>query len=171
MTLGKTLDESVATAAVADDPTASSSLLETIKGLPASGFERLCQRLLREAGFDDVKVTGQSGDGGIDGHGVLRVNELVSFRVVFQCKRYAGTVGPDKVRDFRGGVGSDTDKAILLSTGTYTKSAQDEASKPGLTRIELIDGQQLVDLMQRLELGVRPRTVYDVDARFFDEYR
>ena len=147
------------------------NLLETIKSLPAAGFEKLCQRLLRESGFVEVKVTGQAGDGGIDGHGVLQMNELVSFRVVFQCKRHAGSVGPDKVRDFRGGVGTGTDKAILLSTGTYTKSAREEAAKPGLFPIELVDGERLVELMERLRLGVRPRTVFDVDERFFDEYR
>jgi restriction system protein len=147
------------------------TLLETIKSISAPGFERLCQRLLRESGFVEVKVTGQSGDGGIDGHGVLQMNELVSFRVVFQCKRYQGSVGPGMVRDFRGGVGTDTDKAILLTTGTFTKSAEEEAAKPGRFPIELVDGERLVGLMERLQLGVKPRTVYDVDDRFFDEYR
>ncbi|MGV3617308.1 MAG: restriction endonuclease [Fimbriimonas sp.] len=155
----------------AEESAQAPTLLETIKALSPPGFERLCQRLLREAGFIEVKVTGQSGDGGIDGHGILQMNELVSFRVVFQCKRYQGSVGPGMVRDFRGGVGTGTDKAILLTTGTFTKSAEDEASKAGLFPIELVDGERLVGLMERLQLGVRPRTVYDVDQKFFDEYR
>ena len=150
----------------------SASLLETLMSLSANGFERLCQRLLREAGFDNVEVTGGSNDGGIDGHGVLRTNEFVSFRVAFQCKKYSGSVGPDKIRDFRGGLrAADTDKAILISTGTYTRSAREEAAKPGLFPIELVDGERLVELMERLGLGVSPRTVFDVNDRFFDEYR
>ncbi len=59
-------------------------------------FERLARPLLREADFDSVNVTGQSGDGGIDGLGVYRLG-LVSFPVFFQCKRYRGSVGPSLV--------------------------------------------------------------------------
>ncbi len=73
--------------------------------MPPATFERLCQRLLREAGFTKVEVTGQSGDGGIDGKGVLRVN-LLSFQVIFQCKRWQGLVGSSVVRDFRWGAWS-----------------------------------------------------------------
>ena len=54
---------------------------------------RICQRLLREADFEQVTVTGRSGDGGIDGIGILQVNPFVSFKVLFQCKRYQGDVG------------------------------------------------------------------------------
>ena len=69
-----------------------SELLTLIKALPPSGFERLCQRLLRESGFQEVVVTGRNGDGGIDGIGVLQVNPFVTFNVLFQCKRYEGSV-------------------------------------------------------------------------------
>jgi restriction system protein len=69
--------------------------------LKPDAFERLAQRILREAGFTKVQVTGKSGDGGIDGIGILRVN-LVSFVVLFQCKRYKNSVGSGSVRDFRG---------------------------------------------------------------------
>jgi restriction system protein len=77
-------------------------VLEKLMSLPADGFERLCQRLLRESGFESVTVTGKSGDGGLDGNGVLQVNPFVSFKVLFQCKRYSGSVTPSQVRDFRG---------------------------------------------------------------------
>lgn len=69
-----------------------SRLLALLKDLPPAGFERLCQRLLREAGFEQVTVTGRSGDGGIDGIGVLELNAFVSFKVLFQCKRYKDAV-------------------------------------------------------------------------------
>lgn len=77
-------------------------LLNLIKLLSPGGFERLSQRLLRESGFQQVMVTGKSGDGGIDGMGILQVNPFVSFNVLFQCKRYQGAVTPSHVRDFRG---------------------------------------------------------------------
>lgn len=76
--------------------------METLVSLPANAFEMICQRLLREAGFEEVIVTGRSGDGGIDGHGFLKVNPFVTFTVLFQCKRYQGSVPPSQVRDFRG---------------------------------------------------------------------
>ena len=75
-------------------------LLSALREMPPDAFERLCQRLLRESGFTKVEVTGRAGDGGIDGIGVLRVN-LISFQIVFQCKRYAGSVGSGAIRDFR----------------------------------------------------------------------
>ena len=146
-------------------------LLETIQSLPPSGFERLCQRLLREAGFIEVHVTGQTGDGGIDGHGILQINELVSFRVLFQCKRYQGSVGPSTIRDFRGAMTGRTDKGIFLTTGSFSRDAEKEAVRDGAPPVELVDGVRLVELMERLNLGVKPRTVYDVDERFFEEYR
>ena len=79
----------------------SDQLLQRVQGIDAAAFERLSQRLLRESGFTRVEVTGKSGDGGIDGVGVLRVN-LISFHVLFQCKRWKGSVGSDAVRNFRG---------------------------------------------------------------------
>jgi len=67
-------------------------LLEVLGKLPPAGFERLCQQALRKCGFTRVEVVGRTGDGGMDGAGVLRVN-LLSFHVLFQCKRWKGSVG------------------------------------------------------------------------------
>lgn len=91
-------------------------LMETLLSLPPNAFEMLCQRLLREAGFEEVVVTGRSGDGGIDGHGVLKVNPFVTFKVLFQCKRYQGSVSPSQIRDFRGAMAGRTDKGIIITT-------------------------------------------------------
>jgi len=146
-------------------------LLQLLQGLPPAGFERLCQRLLREAGFEKVVVTGRANDGGIDGHGVLVLNHFVSFRVLFQCKRYVGTVTPAQVRDFRGAMQGRADKGLILTTGSFTTEAGREASRDGAPPIELVDGSNLVELFAKLELGLRPVTAYELDVAFFDEYR
>ena len=102
--------------------------------------------------------------------GVLQVNELVSFRVLFQCKRYQGTVGSGALRDFRGAMGGRTDKGIIITTGSFSREAQAEASRDGVPPIELVDSDRLIELMQRLQIGVKPRTVYDVDHAFFRRF-
>lgn len=146
-------------------------LLTILQDLPAAGFERLCQRLLREAGFEQVSVTGRSGDGGIDGIGILQLNPFVSFKVLFQCKRYTGGVGPGMVRDFRGAMMGRADKGLILTTGTFSADARREAARDGVPPIELVDGQALVELFEKLELGLRPRTTFDVNDGFFEEFR
>lgn len=146
-------------------------LLATIQALPFGGFERLCQRLLREAGFQQVTVTGRSGDNGIDGHGILELNAFVTFKVLFQCKRYMGSVGTSQVRDFRGAMDGRADKGIILTTGTFTQDAKREARRDGARPIELVDGDKLVDMFEKLDLGLRPKTVFEVDDGFFEEFR
>ena len=145
--------------------------IELLLSLPPSGFERLSQRLLREAGFTQVVVTGQSGDGGIDGHGTLQINPLVSIKVLFQCKRYTNSVSPSHVRDFRGAMAGRADKGIIITTGSFTAEARREASRDGVPPIELIDGEKLVDMLENLELGLRPVTTYELDHSFFGEFR
>ena len=124
-----------------------------------------------ESGFEKVTVTGRSGDGGIDGIGVLQVNTFVSFNVLFQCKRYKGTVAPSQVRDFRGAMQGRADKGIIMTTGTFTQDAQKEARRDGVPTIELVSGDDLVDLFAKLELGLKPRSTYDLDDEFFEEFR
>lgn len=147
-------------------------LLERLVAMPPGSFERLAQRLLREAGFVSANVTGRSGDGGIDGLGVYRLS-LVSFPVFFQCKRYSGSVGPAVVRDFRGAMAGRGDKGLLITTGTFTSDARKEATRDGAPPIDLIDGEQLCDLLRRHGLGVRvtPRTIEDVEVEeaFFEQ--
>ena len=161
----------------ADEETADTedwkeSLLEQMLVMSATGFERLAQRLLRAAGFINTTVTGRSGDGGIDGVGVYRLS-LVSFPVFFQCKRYKGTVGPDKVRDFRGAMAGRGDKGLLITTGAFTREAKSEATRDGAPPIDLIDGEQLCGLLKKHQLGVRTeeRRVEEVEvvSSFFDE--
>lgn len=139
-------------------------LLGNLVDLPPDRFERLAQRLLREAGFISVTVTGRSGDGGIDGIGVYRLS-LLSFPVFFQCKRYRGSVGAGAVRDFRGAMTGRGDKGLLITTGTFTGDAKHEATRDGAPPIDLIDGDQLCDLLKRYSLGVdtRSRQIEEVE--------
>jgi len=146
-------------------------LLSTLQSLPPEGFERICQRLLRESGFQQVTVTGKTGDGGIDGHGILQINPLVSFKVLFQCKRYQGAVAVSAVRDFRGALQGRADKGIILTTGTFTTDAKREAIRDGATPIELVDGDKLVEMFEELTLGLRPKKDYEVDSDFFEQYK
>jgi restriction system protein len=155
---------------VEDELEWSSILLSKLKTIPADAFERLSQRLLREAGFVKVEVTGKSGDGGIDGNGVLRMN-LVSFNVLFQCKRYKDTVGPGVVRDFRGAMQGRADKGLIITTGTFTPEARKEATRDGAPAIDLIDGESLCTLLKEQKLGVAVKLVEEVslDLSFFDK--
>ncbi len=156
---------------IEDDENNKEQLLNILKSLPPEGFERLCQRLLRESGFSKVKVTGKSGGGGIDGYGVLEINPLMSFKVLFQAKRYKDVVSTDKVRDFRGAMSGRADKGIIITTGRFTQDAKNEAVRDGVPPIELVDGEKLISMFERLELGLIPRTVFDIDHDFFKEFQ
>lgn len=134
-------------------------LLDTLLKIEPSAFERLIQRLLRESGFIQVEVTGQSGDGGIDGKGIMRLGGLLSFHVIFQCKRYRGSVTVSQVRDFRGAMVGRADKGLLITTGNFTKDATREATRDGAPAIDLIDGDQLIDKLKELGLGVKTEKI------------
>jgi HJR/Mrr/RecB family endonuclease len=108
--------------AVPPEEAADAALLSALRTLSPNGFERVCQRLLRESGFENVTVTGRSHDGGIDGTGILQVNALVSLKVLFQCKRYKGSVSREQVGDFRGAIIGRADKGIILTTGTFSSA-------------------------------------------------
>ena len=137
------------------------TLLDHMGKMSPDGFERLAQRLLREAGFVKVEVRGKTGDGGIDGVGILRVN-LVTFQVYFQCKRWVGSVGSKEIRDFRGALQGRADKGLFITTATFTKSATEEATRDGAIAIDLIDGDRLCDLMKEFELAVKTQQVEKV---------
>lgn len=148
------------------------ALLQVLRAMDPSAFERLAQRLLRESGFVKVEVTGKSGDGGIDGSGVLRMN-LISFQVLFQCKRYSGSVSAGTVRDFRGAMQGRADKGLIITTGTFTADARKEATRDGAPSIDLIDGDALCQLLKEKGLGVRVVPVITekvaIETNFFAE--
>lgn len=134
-------------------------LLATLLEMESVAFERLVQRMLRESGFIQVEVTGRTGDGGIDGKGIMRFGGLLSFHVIFQCKKYRGTVTVGQVRDFRGAMVGRADKGLLVTTGNFTKDAVREATRDGAPAIDLVDGDQLVAKLKELGLGVNTETV------------
>lgn len=146
-------------------------VLSKVQKISPQDFERLCQLILRESGFTRVEVTGKTGDGGIDGIGILRVN-LLSFHVSFQCKRYQGSVGAAQIRDFRGAFVGRGDKGLFITTGNFTADARKEASRDGAPAIDLIDGEELCTLLKNLKLGVHTELIekVTVDADWFDEF-
>ncbi len=168
------LDKAPAVKATDEQPLESDSkdwkddLLSAIATIKPDAFERLAQRILRESGFVKVEVTGRSGDGGIDGVGVLRMS-LLSFQVYYQCKKYKGSVSAGAIRDFRGAMVGRTDKGLFVTTGTFTADAKREATRDGAPAIDLVDGDQLCDLLKSLKLGVATRMVeaVEIDAEWF----
>lgn len=153
-----------------DEGTWQDELLEVLQAMDPIAFERLCQRLLRESGFIEVEVTRRTGDGGIDGNGIIRIGGLISFNVLFQSKRYKGNIGPDVVRDFRGAMIGRADKGLIITTGGFTREARKEATRDGAPPVDLIDGQLLVEKLKELRLGVSTKQVEEVmvNREWFD---
>ena len=133
--------------------------------LSPDAFERLVQRVLRESGFIAVEVTGRTGDGGIDGKGIARINGFMSFHVLFQCKRYKASVGAPEVRDFRGAMVGRADKGLFITTGSFTPAAIKEATRDGAPPIDLVDGDELADKLKELGLGITVEMVERVSVK------
>lgn len=167
--------DEVQAAAVSEEVDASEKWRETLYNsvlqMKPDAFERLVQRILRESGFDLVEVTGRMGDGGIDGVGVVRIGSFLSFRVLFQCKRWKSPVGARTIRDFRGAMMGRTDKGLIVTTGNFTQAAMREARRDGAAEIDLIDGELLIDKLKELSLGVETKQIVvedvAVDRDFF----
>jgi restriction system protein len=146
-------------------------LVSVLQNIEPSAFERLCQRLLRESGFVQVEVTGKSSDGGIDGKGIVRISGFLSFHVIFQSKRYKGSVGSSQIRDFRGAMQGRADKGLFITTGTFTREAMKEATRDGAPPIEMIDGDLLCDKLKELKLGVKTELIEEIkiNTEWFDK--
>jgi restriction system protein len=141
-----------------------------IEKLSPSAFERLIQRFLREKGFSQVEVTGRTGDGGIDGKGIAKINGILRFHIVFQCKKYQGAVSAGDIRDFRGAMVGRTDKGLFITTGYFTREAIKEASRENVQTIDLIDGEKLIEKLKELNLGVNVELIekITIDESWFD---
>jgi restriction system protein len=148
------------------------SLIEVLQNLSPTGFEHLCGRLLREYNFENIEITQRSHDGGIDGYATLKLNPFVNLSVFFQCKRYSGTVPTEKVQAFIGVMETNkrsVEKGLFITTGSLAKAALD--IEKNNIKLELIDGEKLVEMFEEIELGVTPRTIYEPDMTFFEQYR
>ena len=157
-------------AELSDEPTDWKDLLrDTLLSMEPGAFERLTLRLLRESGFTQVEVTGKSGDQGIDGKGIIRLSGIMSFHMIFQCKRYRGSVTPSEIRDFRGAMQGRADKGLFITTGSFTAEAKKEATRDGAPALDLIDGDALIERLRDLSLGVKEKIIrdYDVDKEWF----
>jgi len=141
---------------------------EKLQTMNPYAFEKLAQRLLRECGFSEVEVTKKSGDGGIDGTGKLRINGIFSFNVAFQCKRYKKPVGAPAIRDFRGSLGTNIEKGVLITTSAFTQEAKDEASSEGKRLIDLMDGEELINKLAEYGIGLNEVKSYEIDEDFFN---
>jgi len=151
----------------------SSSLIDILRSLSSLGFEKVCRELLRESGFENVEITGGSADGGIDGYGTLEINPFVSFKVLFQCKRYAegNLVSRAQVGDFRNAMIGRAEKGIIITTSGFSNAASQEAAREGAPKIELVDGEKLVEMFQRVDLGVKRRVIYEADLAYFEKFK
>ena len=143
-------------------------IADILFNMDAYAFEKLAQRLLRECGFSEVRVTKKSGDGGIDGTGKLRIQGIFSFNVAFQCKRYKGKVGAPEIRDFRGSLDQNIEKGVLITTGSFTQDAKEEASSPGKRVIDLMDGEELINKLAEYGIGLHEVKSYEIDEDFFN---
>lgn len=137
-----------------------------------SGFERLIQRFLREKGFEQVEVTGRTNDGGIDLRGIAKINGILSFHILIQCKRYTGKVSSKEIRDFRGAMTGRTDKGLFITTGNFTHNALIEATRDGAPAIDLVDGNKLAEKLKELNLGVKLEIIekVSVDEGWFERF-
>lgn len=154
---------------ISDEQDWRTNLRKVLVSMKPDAFERLVQRILRESGFIQVEVTGKSGDGGIDGKGIAQINGLLSFHVMFQCKRYSSSVTAPQIRDFRGAMTGRTDKGLFITTSSFTRDAIKEATRDGAPPIDLIDGERLIDTLKTLSLGVKTIERVDIDLEWFDK--
>ncbi len=154
-----------------------SDLKKILTKMQDKGFERLCAFIMTKNGLQATTVTGQTGDGGVDGEGMLAFDDLslIKTPVAWQCKRYAGNnVSSATIRDFRGAIEGRAKFGLVFTTSAFTPSAEAEARRPGATPIELIGLERLIELMQKHAIGVKStedaKGIYVVDESFFAEY-
>ena len=136
--------------------TGSLSLTEIrdrLYAMTPTAFEQLVQELMHHFGYPNVKVTGRTGDGGIDVISTRNTSDGIA-RVVAQCKRYRGTVGVEVARDLRGVLASDQSiqKGFLVTTGEISRDCLAFCEKSGV--IIPIDGLQVANYIKQFGLAI-----------------
>lgn len=147
-------------------------VLDYLRRMPPAKFEQFCLYMLRVNKFENLKLTGGSHDEGIDGIASLRINPFVSFRVLFQAKRYkaGNNISRAQIGDFRNAMIGRADKGIFITTSRFTPEAIKEANREGAPQVELVDSDQLIRMIEFSSLGLKPITTYEVDHDFFKQY-
>jgi len=153
----------------------AADLLEQVKNNPPAFFERLVVDLLVRMGYggsrqDAGRAIGRSGDGGIDG--VISEDRLGLDVLYIQAKRWDSTVGRPEIQKFAGALqGQRASKGIFITTSSFSKEAEEYAAVIS-SRIVLINGSRLADLMIDHNVGVASVGRYEikrVDSDYFDE--
>lgn len=139
-----------------------SKLLERLFEFSPIQFEHFAKQLLAAYGFAQMTVTQVAKDGGIDGHGLLKVG-LARMAVAFQCKRWEGNVPRPEVDKFRGAIQGEYEQGLFFTTADFTKGAKDASIKKGAVPIILLNGESIVDLMIEKEFGIqkKPLQIYE----------
>ena len=151
------------------------NLLQRIKGCSPVFFERLVLEVLVAMGYggnlrDASERVGKSGDGGIDG--IIKEDRLGLDQIYIQAKRWEGTVGRPEIQKFVGALqGQRARKGVFITTSSYTKEAIEYAANLE-SRVILIDGDKLAQLMMDYDVGVTKVITYavkKVDTDYFSE--
>jgi restriction system protein len=130
-----------------------------LRRLSPPAFELFAKALMDVYGFEDMRVTKVSSDGGIDGHGKLRVG-LAYLNVAFQCKRWTkGNVQRPEIDKFRGAIQGDFEQGIFFATTTFSQGAIDASIKRGAVPVVLIDNRAIVQMMIEKNFGVQAESL------------
>lgn len=146
-------------------------LLTKLRESDPYNFEKIVLKLLEKMGYGDFIETPKSGDGGIDG--IIKEDKLGLDRIYIQAKRYSdgNKVRETEIRNFIGAISRDTNKGVFVTTSTFDEKAIRKADDAN-QRIILIDGQNLVDLMYKYNVGIQIKDIYEIkemDLDFFEE--
>lgn len=147
--------------------------INSLKELSPASFETFAKKLLTSYGFHDMVVTSISNDGGIDGHGRLKVG-LAFMNIAFQCKRWTkSNIGRPEIDRFRGAIQGKYEQGIFFTTSAFSKGAESVSIRPGAVPIILVDGPSIVDLMIEKQFGILienlPTYSYALDLILDDE--
>lgn len=143
-------------------------LLPILDSLNPEVLARLTTSLLSQQGFTDVQITERLNDGSMSAIGTLAINRLVGLKGMLHIKKTQVPISRALIREFRGTLAGRASKGIFITTGRFSPEAIEEAGREGVDPIDLLDGIQLVRLLEELEIVVKARTVYDLDPLFFE---
>lgn len=147
------------------------ALRERLGHMPPVAFEHLVRDLLEAMGYEDVIVTKESGDKGVDVVAMVQFG-ITTITEVVQVKRHQGSIGRPILDQLRGAL--PYHKALrgtIITLSNFSKGCKEAALFPGAAPIGLIDGRRLLDLLVEHKIGIseRPATLYEVDETYFSE--